>query len=91
MGHLLEVRFEKCLGGTNSNWNIQTFSHISGFDIGLIKSILQRFAGSVPTLVIGGTWIVSLPGVKDVVAFDCVLLPTTFLHCGRTPKQFAGH
>jgi hypothetical protein len=38
--------------------------------------------------VIGETWVVSLPDVKDVMASDCVLPTATVFHSRRRATQF---
>jgi hypothetical protein len=38
----------------------------------------------------GDIWIISLPDIKGMVAFDDLLLLATFLDHGRTVAQFTG-
>jgi hypothetical protein len=65
-----------------------TYSDFADFDRGFLRYCIGRFTPLALMPVIGKIWIVSLRDVKDVVAFDCVLLPATFLRSGRTAPRF---
>jgi hypothetical protein len=82
---LLEVTFEKGLGGHNWNWNIQTSGWFPFLNFGFAKYFLHPIPGSVLPPAARETWIIHL---WDVVAFDGVLLSATFLHCGRRATHF---